>query len=475
MVDFNLTDEQKMLQETARDFALNEIKPAVEKIEQMDRTKEKPWDYVKDVVKKGTELGFTKLLIPEEYGGIGRTCMDNMLLLEEFGAVDLCIAASYFGVTITSPVIILFGANEKQKKEWLSEICDSDYFILASAGNEPDVAGADTLVPSPDPKMGFKTLAKKDGDDYVINGSKVAFCTNAGIAQGYYVMARTDLSRPAMETSCIFFVPEGTPGLSFGKKTEMLGWKTGHHAEVFLDDCRVGADRMIGAEGMSGQLFIMKALPYFGTCLAACYTGLARAAYEYALKYAQERVSWGKPIVYHQAVGLKLADMLVDIQAARLMAWDAACAVDSGSHLANMKSIAAKTFAVDVAIKTTENALKILGGYGVASEYATTKYLQDAWMGWSCDGTPDLLRLQMLNFVVPPDPMPAFMAGMGGPPPGMGGPPPGAGGPPPGMGGPPPGMGGPPPGMGGPPPGAGGPPPGMGGPPPGAGGPPPKK
>ncbi len=423
MVDFNLTEEQRLLQETARDFAENEIKPVVAKIEQMDRSKEQPWDYVKDLVKEGTELGFTKLLIPEEYGGVGRTCMDNMLLLEEFGAVDLCIAASYFGVSITAPVIILFGANEKQKKEWLTEICEAEYFVLASAGSEPDVAGADTFFPSPDPKVGFKTVAKRDGDAYVINGAKAAFCTNAGIAQGYYVMARTDLARPAYETSCIFFVPEDTPGLSFGKKTEMLGWKTGHHCEVFFDDCRVGADRMIGSEGMSGQLFVMQALPYFGTCLAACYTGLARAAYEYALQYSQERVSWGRPIVRHQAVAMKLADMMVDIQAARLMAWDAACAVDANSHLALLKSISAKTMAVDVAIKTTENALKILGAYGVASEYATTKYLQDAWMGWSCDGTHDVLRLQLLNFVVPPE----FP---GSPPPGAGGPPPGFEGPP---------------------------------------------
>ena len=443
MVDFNLTEEQRMLQETARDFALNEIKPVVDKIEKMDRSKEKPWDYVKDLMRKGAELGFTKLLIPEEYGGIGRTCLDNMLLLEEFGAVDLAIAASYFGVSITAPVIILFGANEKQKKEWLTEICEAPYYVLASAGSEPDVAGADTLKPSFDPKRGFKTLARREGDEYVINGAKAAFCTNAGIAQAYYVMARTDMTKPAFMTSCIFYVREGTPGLSFGKKTEMLGWKTGHHCEVFLDDVRVKADQLIGAEGMSGQLFIMQALPYFGTCLAACYTGLARADYEYALKYAQERVSWGKPIIRHQAVAMKLADMLVDIQAARLMAWDAACAVDAKSHLANMKAISAKTMAVDVAIKTAENAMKILGAYGVASEYATTKYLQDAWMGWSCDGTHDLLRIFMLDFVVPPDnPFGDEV------PPGFGGPP-GAGGPPPGFGGP--GAGGPPPGFGGPP------------------------
>jgi alkylation response protein AidB-like acyl-CoA dehydrogenase len=319
MVDFNLTEEQRLLQKTAREFAQNEIKPVAEKIEQMDRTKEQPWDYAKDLVKKGTELGFNKLLIPEEYGGIGMTCMDNMVLLEEFGAADLGIAASYFAVSITAPLVILFGANEKQRKEWFTEICDAEYFVFASLGSEPDVAGADMFFLSQDPKVGLKTLAKRDGDEYVINGTKAAFCTNAGIAQGYFVMARTDMTRPVFESSCIFFVPEGTPGLSFGKKTEMLGWKTGHHCEVFFDDCRVGADRMIGTKGMPGQLFVIRALPYFHTCVYACYIGLARAAYEYALQYSQERVSWGKPIVRHQAVGMKLADMMVDIQAARLM------------------------------------------------------------------------------------------------------------------------------------------------------------
>jgi alkylation response protein AidB-like acyl-CoA dehydrogenase len=277
------------------------------------------------------------------------------------------------------------------------------------------VAGSNFLCPYPDPKLGIKTFAKREGDYYVINGSKAAFCTNAGVADAYYVMARTDLTKPPFMSTAVFWVPADTPGLSFGKKTEMIGGGAMQQAEVFLDDVRVPVGNRIGGDGDLSNLFVMKTMPYLGTGLAAIYVGLSRAAYEYALDYAKERISWGVPIIQHQAVSLKLADMYVDVQTARLMTWDAAYAVDSGDHLAHVKALAAKTHAVDVAIKVAENAVKILGGYGVTKEYKTAGYLCKAWMGWSCDGTRDMLRLAMMNFMEPP---PGFGA-PGDPPPGM--------------------------------------------------------
>jgi alkylation response protein AidB-like acyl-CoA dehydrogenase len=179
----------------------------------------------------------------------------------------------------------------------------------------------------------------------------------------------------------------------------MLGQCTMHHSEVYLDDVRVPAANRIGGEGELSNLFVVKCLPYFGTGLAAVYTGIARSAYEYALRYAQERRSWGRPVVRHQAVALKLADMLVAIQAARAMTWDAAAAIDAQSPQANMKAVAAKTFAVDTAIQCAGDAVKILGGYGVAEEYDTVRMLKDAWMGYSCDGSRDMLRLSMMAFL----------------------------------------------------------------------------
>ena len=398
MIGFSLTEEQQMLQAMARDFAGQELKPAVAEIQRLkkEHVSYRPWDVCKEAVKKGTELGFSKLLIPEKYGGLGRGCVDHVIIQEELSTAGGGITG-YFAATF--PIMLVLGGTEEQKERWLPEMCSSDVFILASAGNEPDVAGSDFLCPFLDAKQGIKTSACLEGDEYVINGSKAAFCTHAGVANAYFVMARTDFSKPMRESASVFYVPAGTAGLSFGNNTEMFGQCAMHHSEVYLDNVRVPAGNRIGGEGELSSLFVMQCLPYFGTGLAATYTGIARSAYEYALAYARERKSWGQPIVRHQAVSLKLADMLVNIQAARLMTWDAADAIDTGSHLSHMKATAAKTFAVDVAIQCAENAVKILGGYGVAEEYDTVRMLQDAWMGYSCDGTRDTLRLSMMAFL----------------------------------------------------------------------------
>ncbi|MHB8918048.1 MAG: acyl-CoA dehydrogenase family protein [Desulfocucumaceae bacterium] len=400
MIDFSLSDEQSLLQKTARDFGLKEIKPLAEEIERMDRTKNTPWDLVRPVFRKASRLGLTTLLIPEKYGGGGMGCMENVIVMEELSAVDMGIAASYFNVTTTGPVLIIAGGTEDQKKEWLGELCDSDDHVIASAGSEPDAAGADSFCPYPDPRLGMKTLARKDGDDYVINGVKAAFITNAGAARTYYVIVRTDPDKPAFESTSLFYVNADTPGFKVGRSTSLIGWKTAMNAEVILEDLRVPKNRMLGGEGAGMTIFLFKSLPYIGLGFAACHVGLARAAFEYAVEYSKQRVSWLQPIIRHQAVALMLADMAVDLQAARLMVWDGAFAVDrqSGELAGMMKSPAAKTFAVDVAIKNAEACVKVLGAYGVTSEYKAGKFLNDAWIGWSCDGTRDMLRLHMVNF-----------------------------------------------------------------------------
>lgn len=462
MIDFSLTEEQTMLQKTAKDFAEKEINPVVEEIEKMDQTKFTPWDKVRPIFKKAARLGLTSLLIPEEMGGGGMGCIDNVLVMEELAVADMGIASAYFNLSNTAPRLIDVGATPDQRGKWLKEIAAADDHIISSAGSEADQAGSDSLCPIPDPKFGMRTFARKDGDSYVINGSKSAFITNAGAAKYYFVIARTDLNKPQMESTAVFYVPANTPGLSIGKRTHLIGWKTAMNAEVFLDDVRVPKESRLGGEtGEFLPLFIMKGLPFIGTGFAGNHVGLARAAYEYALQYSKERVSWGQPIIKHQLITSMLADMWVNYQAARLVTWDAAYACDTGSMLAPIKSAAAKTYSNDAARANAESCVKVLGSYGITMEYKAQRYLSDAWIGYSCDGTNQMLRLHMFW----------MLSGEFGPPPGAGGPPGGGFGPPPGMAGPPPGFGPPPGGFGGPPPGF-GPPGGFGGPPPGFGPPP---
>ncbi len=399
MIDFSLTDEQRMYQQTAKDFAEKEIRPAAAAI-MARRPDQTPWDILKDTYARGVELGFTKILIPEEYGGLGGTCMDNVLIMEEFGAVDLGIAASYFNVSTTSPIIILKGANDQQREYWLNRFTGETDHVLASASSEPNVAGADSFCPIPDPKIGLRSTAVRGDGVYTLNGSKAGFSTNAGAARSFFVMARTDLNRPAMDSTSMFLVPADSPGLSLGAKNHLIGWKTAMHCEVFLDNVQVPEENRIGEEGANGAIFFMQTIPYLAAGLAATYIGLARAALDVAYAYANERVSWGTPIINHQAVQLKLADMVADLEAARLMVWKLAWAADNGDpQAAGIISPAAKTFAVDVAIRNAERALKILGSYGLSEAYEPGRFLNDAWVGDACDGTRDMLRLGIVNFL----------------------------------------------------------------------------
>ena len=399
MIDFSLTQEQRMLQKTARDFAQSKIKPIAKRIDESNDPNLAPWDLCEDVFRKGADdLGFTSLLLPKEYGGMGGKCIDFVLLQEELGVADVSIACSYFNLTAAMNLFVARAGTEEQRRRILSYVSSGAPHLFSVAESEANVASSDLFCPAPDPKLGMKTLAQRDGDTYVINGNKSALITNAGIADAYFIMARTDLDKPMRESMSMFYIPADTLGLKFGKKTEMIGWKPSHHAELYLDNVRVPASNLIGQEGQAAALLML--LPEVAIGLAASYVGLARAAYEYALNYAKQRVSWGRPIIEHQAVALKLANMMVDTQAARLMVWDAAHAADTDPQLAaTVKAPAAKTFAVDVAIKNAQTAVEILGGYGITKESQAGKFMNDALIGYSCDFTRDILRLGLVNFM----------------------------------------------------------------------------
>ena len=398
MIDFSLTQEQQILQSQARDFAQNEVQPIVQIIEESQNPEMEPWDFCQHLFHKGSELGFISLMLPKKLGGGGGNCLDLALVLEEIGAIDVSIASSYFNLTAAMLLFVTRAATDAQQKRILGFVNSGTPHLFSAAESEPNVATSDLFCPTSDSHIGMKTFAVRDANSYILNGTKSSLITNAGIADAYIIIARTAKDKPLRESLSIFYVEADTPGIKFGKKTQMIGWKASHHAEIYLDNVSVPLENLIGQEGEAAKLLML--VPEVAIGLAASYVGLARAAYEYALNYAKQRVSWGRPIIEHQAVALKLADMMINTQTARLMVWDAARTAETSPQLAaTVKAPAAKTFAVDMAIKNAQTAVEILGGYGVTKESLAGKFLTDATIGYSCDFTREVLRLGMVNFL----------------------------------------------------------------------------
>ena len=393
MADLRLTESQEEIRDTARRFAQREMTPLVKAASLADGHVGR--DDFRALVTAATTFGLHAMLIPEAYGGAGLGCLDNVIVHEELGGVDVGLAGS-LNLIMTMPNMIVVGGTELQREIWLRMLVESDGHVLAGALNEPDVAGSELFCPIDDPALGLRTRAVRDGDNYVISGAKAGWVSNGGVADTYLVFARTSHDAPAMATTSAFLVPADTPGLQVGPRTELLGMRSSWHAEVVLDDVVIPAANRLGDEGRGLEL-MGAASAGMAVALAAGFVGLARRALEATVAWSNERMSWGKPIREHQAVSLKLADMAVDLQTARLLVWDAAVAVDERDPSAMWKVPAAKTHAVDVAIANAERAVQLHGATGVACGAGPEQWLRDAWTGYSCDFTRDVLRLQIAD------------------------------------------------------------------------------
>lgn len=394
-IDLTPTEEQLALRETARGFARDRLGPAVERI-YASETRIPPWPVLRDAYAEWCALGFQQLLVPEADGGAGGGCIEAVLVFEELGAVDVAAAASYFSLTATMAQLIARNGTAAQREAWLAPVRLGAPVLFSGALSEPDRAGSDLFYPHADPSVGVQTTARPDGGGWRLDGTKSAFITNAGIADAYFVMARTAFNVPPAGAMTMFRVPADAPGLSFGAPTRLSGWHTATHAELVLNGVHVGDGDVVGSVGEAGRVFAGS--PEIAICLAACFVGLARAAHEYAVHYARQRRSWGVPIAEHQTVALRLAEGSVDVQTARLAVWDAAVAADALPAATTAgKASAAKVVAVDAAISNARRAVEVLGAYGVAGEYRAARYLNDAWVGWSCDFTRDLLLLGLAH------------------------------------------------------------------------------
>ncbi|MEG1431430.1 MULTISPECIES: acyl-CoA dehydrogenase family protein [Eubacterium] len=373
-----ISDEAKDLLQDVKEFCENEVK---EQCKEYDRSGEWP----KEIYDKAIEMQLHSLEIPEEYGGPGLSRVDIAALMEEMAKADAgfatTISASGLG---TKPVLI--AGTEEQKKKVCQIIVDGGFgaFALTEPG-----AGSD-------PAAGT-TTAVKDGDDYVLNGRK-CFITNGGIADFYCVTALTDKSAGVKGMS-MFLIEKGTPGLSTGNEEDKMGIRTSNTCDVVMEDCRIPAANLIGAEG-KGFGIAMKTLDQARTWMGCVSTGIAQRAMEEAMEYCKGRVQFGKPVIKFQAMQFKIADMAMKIEVSRQMVAHSLTLMDLGLPFAKESAIA-KCYASDRAMEVTTEAVQMFGGYGYSREYPVEKLMRDAKIFQIFEGSNEILHIVTANNTIP--------------------------------------------------------------------------
>jgi acyl-CoA dehydrogenase len=370
-VSFELSDEQRELRRLAREFAEREIRP---KAAEYDEQSTHP----ADVIAKAHDVGLMNPHLPEEYGGLGLPGFDGMLIGEELSWGCAGIAVSIVANTLGAAPVMLSG-SEEQKQRWLPPLIDEP--ILCSFGLSEPNAGSDV--------SGIQTTAVRQGDEYVINGSKM-FITNAGQADWLVVFASTDKSKGHRGLSA-FIVPTELDGVTVEQHLDKMGQRATDTSALAFQDVLVPAEDRIGEEG-EGFKIAMKTLDFTRPGTAAGAVGVAQAAYEYSVEYAKTRVQFGQPIAMNQGVNFLVADMATEIEAARLLVWQAAWLLDQGKR-ATLQSSFAKRFAADTAMKVTTDAVQIFGGYGYMKEYPVEKLMRDAKLFQIYEGTSQIQRL----------------------------------------------------------------------------------
>ncbi len=370
-MDYFLTEEQQMIRDLARQIAEERVVPVRA---ELDEKEEFPWDVMK-VLAQSDLFG---LFIPEQYGGLGKGCLELCLAVEELSRACLGISTSYAANALGTFPILLFG-TEEQKTRYLPDIAAGKK-LVAFGLTEPN-AGSDA--------GGIQTTAKREGNEYVLNGTK-QWITNGGEAEIYTVITMTDKSKGARGASA-FIVEKGTPGFSFGKKEKKMGIRASTTRELVFDNCRLPRENVLGKEGM-GFIVAMKTLDSSRTGVGAQGLGVAQGAFEEAVKFAKGRIQFGHPVISFQAVQHMLADMAIQIEAARALIYTVARYVDSGAKDVSKESAIAKTFATDVAMKVTTDAVQVMGGSGYMREYPVEKMMRDAKILQIYEGTNQIQR-----------------------------------------------------------------------------------
>lgn len=372
-MNFELTEEHKMMRKMVRDFAENECGPGLEERDEKE-------EFSMELYKKAGELGLAGVTFPEEYGGIGADYISYAITVEELSRVDASM-----GVTISAHSslganpINMFG-TEEQKKKFLTPLATGEK--LGAFGLTEPMAGSDA--------SGTRTTAVKDGNDYILNGSKI-FITNGYYADTYVVTAQMDKSK-GNKGIAAFILEKGMPGFSFGKKEKKMGIRSSATYELVFEDLRVPAENLLGQEGQ-GFKVAMQTLDYGRIGIASQALGIAQGAYEAALKYTKDRVQFGKPISALQNTQFKLADMAMQIEAARLLVYQSAYIASQHNEPVGKYSAMAKCFASDTAMDVTTMAVQLFGGYGYTREYPVERMMRDAKITQIYEGTNEIQRV----------------------------------------------------------------------------------
>jgi len=366
-----LNEEQEMIRDLVKQIAQEKVTPVAA---ELDEKGEFPWE----LMKLFAESDLFALFVPEEYGGLGKGVLDLCIVVEELSKACAGVSVSYAASALGAYPIILFG-SEEQKKKYLPQIA-SGKKLTAFALTESE-AGSDA--------GSIRTTAIRDGDDYILNGNK-QWITNGGEAEIYTIIAMTDKKKGNRGASA-FIVEKDIPGFSFGKKEDKMGIRCSATRELIFKDCRISKENLIGKEGM-GFLAAMKTLDKSRPGVAAQAVGIAQGALDDAVKYARERIQFGKPISSFQGIQFMLADMATQIEAARALLYAGARFIDSGAKDIAKISSMTKLFASDVAMKVTTDAVQIFGGYGYMKDYPVEKRMRDAKITQIYEGTNQIQR-----------------------------------------------------------------------------------
>jgi alkylation response protein AidB-like acyl-CoA dehydrogenase len=370
-MDYFLTEEQQMIRDLARQIAEEKVVPVRA---ELDEKNEYPWEIIKTLA----QSDMMGLFIPEEYGGLGKGCLELCIAVEELSRACVGVSTTYAANALGTYPILLFGTDE-QKKKYLPDIAAGKR--LVAFGLTEANAGSDA--------GGIQTTAKLEGNEYVLNGTK-QWITNGGEAEIYTIIAITDKSKGPRGASA-FVVEKGTPGFTFGKKENKMGIRASSTRELIFDNCRIPKENILGKEGM-GFIVAMKTLDSSRTGVGAQGLGVAQGAFEEAVKFARQRHQFGHPIISFQAVQHMLADMAIEIEAARALIYSVARYIDSGAKDISKPSAMAKTFGTDVGMKVTTNAVQIMGGSGYMKEYPVEKMMRDAKILQIYEGTNQIQR-----------------------------------------------------------------------------------